>query len=138
MKPNIAVRILILCFLLGCSLIAKCYGIEKHPQILTDSDISSSQRLLGNNFGSNCSTLITISSDGPACRVQGNVLGTYKMTSTFVMNWPTWFMSFGRGKRRFLYRCPCARGIDWLFGKSNGNNVGCILSSLDKGKSEIK
>ena len=86
MKPNIAVRILILCFSLGCSLITKCYGIEKHPAILPDSNISSSQRLSENKFGSKCSTLITISSDGPACRVPGNVLGTYYTTSKIVMN----------------------------------------------------
>ena len=69
-----------------------------------------------------CSPILTISSDGPTCWVQGNVLGTYHMVSESVMQWPTWRKS----DERFLYRCPCANGKDWLFGKSNGAEVGWI------------
>ena len=39
-----------------------------------------------------------------------------------VMKWPTWQMN----SERFVYRCPCANKRDWLFGRSNGNNVGWI------------
>ena len=89
---------------------------------LVKFDNSTRKRLPRNAMGRGCSTSITISSDGPTCQIQGSVLGTYIMTSTMVMRWPTWQMS----SERFVYRCPCANKRDWLFGRSNGNNVGWI------------
>ena len=71
-----------------------------------------------------CSSTITISSSGPGGRVQRNVMGTYFSETKTVMKWPTWKMKCRDD--RYLYRCPCATGKDWLFGKWNGNNVGWI------------
>ena len=75
MKPKVPRKIFILCLSFGCCLIAECYGIEKHHEILIDSNNSSNQTLLRNTFGWNCSASIFISSDGPYSRVQGNLLG---------------------------------------------------------------
>ena len=71
-----------------------------------------------------CSDGFTISSTGPAGYVQGNVLGVYRRTSEKIMGWETWNMECRDD--RYLYRCPCGKGIDWLLGKSNGNEVGWI------------
>ena len=113
MKPKVFIWILIFCFSLECYVIAEkidlmeLIGIEKHnDEILPLGNNSRSQRFSENTFGMNCSNSITISSDGPACRVPGNVLGTYKMTSKIVMNWPRWKL----GPQRFLYRCSWAKG----------------------------
>ena len=102
---------------------ARKLSIEKSEvDRLVITDNSTRRRLPRNVMGRGCSTSITISSDGPTCQVQGSVLGTYIMTSTMVMRWPTWQMR----SDRFVYRCPCANKRDWIFGRSNGNNVGWI------------
>ena len=88
---------------------------QKRNTNLTESEHSTTH-----DFG--CSKSITISSNGRSCQIQGNVFGTYELTSTMIMEWPTWKMSY----KRFLFRCPCAHGRDWLFGKSNGADVGWI------------
>jgi hypothetical protein len=69
-----------------------------------------------------CSQVITISSDGKACKEQGSVLGTYKVQSEKVMEWPTWKMA----NNRFLLRLPGGKGKDWLFAKSRESTVGWI------------
>ena len=135
MKPKVFIRILIFCFSLECYVIAEkidlmeLIGIEKDKdEILPLSNNSSGQTFPGNTFGKNCSNAITISSDGPTCRFQEYVLGTYviNITSKIVMaNLENRFSVV----QRFLYRCPWAKGSSydcWLFGKSNGNDVGWI------------
>ena len=77
-----------------------------------------------NEKRNDCSDGLTISSTGPAGYVQADVLGVYRRASEKVMGWETWNMECRDD--RYLYRCPCGKGNDWLFGKSNGNEVGWI------------
>ena len=62
-----------------------------------------------------CSYGLTISSFGPAGRIQGSVLGDYRRRDEHIMEWPTWDMRCR--DNRYLYRCPCGKTNDWLFGK---------------------
>ena len=65
-----------------------------------------------------CSYGLTISSSGPAGRIQGSVLGDYRRRDEHIMEWPTWDMRCR--DNRYLYRCPCGKTNDWLFGKLRG------------------
>ena len=87
-------------------------------------EINNYKKIFQKVGGKDCSYGLTISSSGPAGRIQGSVLGDYRRRDEHIMLWPTWDMICR--DNRYLYRCPCGKKIDWLFGKLNGYKDGWI------------
>ena len=114
------VRILMLkiCVLENTFLMVNCLELPK---------LSHQDDRLQRGENHTCSLRITISSQGSACKAQGNVLGTYHMDSDNYMDWTIWAMSFNNEfnlENQFLYRLLCGTVTYWLFGDAKESTMG--------------